>query len=112
MQCKSNAPSLIEHCFHLCTSQIESETVAAEEKSQETLTKVETLQVNLAGLQKKIGENEYKVAQAEDVAEDAADLANKASEVKSVIISLRTYKKLSNRLPRKFSFLDGLHEIN
>ena len=37
--------------------------------------------MNLAGLQKKIGENEYKVNQAEDVAKDASDLANKASEV-------------------------------
>lgn len=65
--------------------QIESETAAAEEKSQETLNKVETLQVSLVGLQKKIGENEYKVTQAETVARNAADLANKASEVRSEI---------------------------
>ena len=64
--------------------QIESETVAAEEKSQETLDKVETLKVNLVGLQKKIGENEYKVTQAENEAKNAANLANKASEVSLV----------------------------
>ena len=70
--------------------QIESETVAAEEKSQETLDKVETLQVNLAGLQQKIGENEYKVQQAENEAKNAADLANKASEVSCIVICQHT----------------------
>ena len=45
---------------------------------------METLKVNLVGLQKKIGENEYKVTQAENEAKNAANLANKASEVSSV----------------------------
>lgn len=65
----------------LFTYQIESETAAAEEKSNETMNKVDRLQINLEGLQTKINENEFKVQNAENVANEAADLANMASKV-------------------------------
>ena len=41
--------------------------------------------MSLTGVQKKIGENEYKVTQAENVAQEAAELANKASEVRLLV---------------------------
>lgn len=82
-------------------TQIESETVAAEEKSKETLNKVETLQVSLTGVQKKIGENEYKVTQAENVAQEAAELANKASEDAATLED--KYPEVLNRLNDRYN---------
>lgn len=82
-------------------TQIESETAAAEQKSKETMDKVDTLRVSLEGLQNKINENEFKVQNAENVAKDAADLANKAT--KSAEELEDKYPEVLNRLNDKYN---------
>ena len=71
-------------CVLLCVPtffQIESETAAAEAISADTVTKVDQLNSDLSDLQSKMNENEFRVQNAENVASEAADLANKASKV-------------------------------